>query len=66
MDNVSYTLSRINEDYNALTDILGLLRNDSKDTAGTTIEALGIEIDSITMTARLSKQETSEGNAACV
>lgn len=37
----------------ALTDFLGLVRNDSKDGMGTTLECLGIEIDTVLMEARL-------------
>jgi hypothetical protein len=59
-DDASYTLRRINDDYNALTNVLGLLRNDSKDAAGTAIEALGIEIDSVTMSARLSSRKLAK------
>ncbi|KAF2174419.1 hypothetical protein K469DRAFT_550845, partial [Zopfia rhizophila CBS 207.26] len=47
----------IDSDYNALTDALGLLRNDTKNAAGTQVEALGVEIDTITMTARLPQKK---------
>jgi hypothetical protein len=48
------TLTRINDEYNRLTTKLGLLRNTSKDASGTRVEVLGIEINSIEMTAQLS------------
>ena len=47
-------LIKINAKYNALTDYLGLLRNNSKDASGHVVEILSIEIDSLAMAARLS------------
>ena len=55
--NPSKTLRTIDRDYEDLTNALGLLRNESKDAAGTAVEALGVEIDSIAMTARLSQKK---------
>ena len=48
------------KDYVSLTDALGLLRNDSKDASGTKVETLGIELDSIAMTARLSARKMAK------
>ncbi len=41
------------EAYIWLTDLLGLLRNDTKDTQGTAVIVFGIEIDTSSVTARL-------------
>lgn len=46
-----------NKGYIGVATALGLLRNDSKDASGTTVETLGIEIDTTQMTARLSKKK---------
>ena len=47
------TAQRLDEAYRELTDLLGVPRNDKKDCQGTTIIALGVEIDSVNMIARL-------------
>ena len=38
-----------------LTDLLGMLWNDSKDREGTVVKVFGIEVDTSIFTARLSK-----------
>jgi hypothetical protein len=47
------TITRINDEYNRLTTELSLLRNTSKDASSTRVEVLGIEINSIKITAQL-------------
>ena len=53
-------LQAIDVDYNDLTNALGLDRNDSKDVSGTTVECLGVEIDTMEMTARLSETKLNK------
>jgi hypothetical protein len=50
-------------DYVELTNALGLLRNDSKDASGTKVEALGIEIDTVAMTARISARKIAKARS---
>ena len=47
------TAQQLDGAYRQLTDLLGVPRNDKKDCQGTTIIALGVEIDSVLMVARL-------------
>jgi hypothetical protein len=56
-------LAQINDGYNAITDYLGLLRNDTKDESGYVIEILGIEIDSLAMAARLSLKKLAKATS---
>lgn len=46
--------------YTAVRHALGLLQNDSKDAQGTVVDTLGIEIDTIKMTARLSAKKLTK------
>lgn len=46
--------------WDMVTDTLGLIRNPSKDAEGTCVKCLGIEIDTITMEARLSPAKLSK------
>lgn len=48
-----HLIPRFSRVWDDLTNYLGLLRNPSKDGQGTTLECLGIEIDTIAMEARL-------------
>jgi hypothetical protein len=47
------TLAQDEKDYFDLTNTLGIPRNPAKDRCGTTVEVLGIEIDTSTFEARL-------------
>ncbi|KAF1828914.1 hypothetical protein BDW02DRAFT_198288 [Decorospora gaudefroyi] len=57
-------LAQINDGYNAITEHLGLLRNDTKDDSGYVVEILGIEIDSLAIAARLSPKKIAK--ATCL
>lgn len=52
------------KDYNALTDCLGIPRNEAKDCTGTVCTVLGIEIDTNTFEARLPKAKLDQAITA--
>lgn len=45
-----------------LTDLLGISRNDSKDQEGTLVVVFGIEIDTSSFTAQLSKEKLEKAH----
>ena len=57
-------LAANHEGYNALTDCLGIPRNDAKDCTGTVCTVLGIEIDTNTFEARLPKEKLDQAITA--
>lgn len=53
----------LDRDYNEMTDYLGLLRNPKKDVHGPIVEVLGIEIDTLSMQARLSQRKITKATS---
>lgn len=53
----------VHESYDYLTSYLGLPQNKAKDDEGTCVEVLGIEIDTITMSAQLSAKKITKAAA---
>ncbi|HEY5813549.1 MAG TPA: reverse transcriptase domain-containing protein [Terrimicrobiaceae bacterium] len=56
----THTITQAEEDYLDLTLVLGIPCNTSKDRCGTTVEVLGIEIDTSIFEARLSAEKLSK------
>lgn len=59
----SHRAPLVHETWRAITDFLGLYRNDSKDAEGTCVEVLGIEVDTMSMQARLSSRKVTKANS---
>ena len=58
------SFEEVNRKYRAFTDVLDILRNDSKDYQGTVIEVLGIELDTNLFEARLPSEKLRRTIAA--
>lgn len=56
-----YLIEEFHRIYASVTSFLGLLRNLTKEDEGTTLECLGIEIDTLAMVARLPDRKRAKG-----
>jgi hypothetical protein len=60
---LSKALTAFNTVYIALTDALGIPRNDSKDAAGTLVIVLGVEIDTTLLQARMPRDKLARASS---
>jgi Reverse transcriptase (RNA-dependent DNA polymerase) len=57
-------IQQFHDEYRVFTDALGIPRNDKKDAQGTCVTILGIEIDTVALTARLPREKMDRAQNA--